>query len=128
MSAEELIALVLDSCARLAPTRHDHYFRSAGIAFYLDDLFSAMNVRAYSEATSLAGFGDVLILPRPAGHVNNTVRDCAWHLQQRPEPLPFIFVDNDSFSLSDQPRCCDWQIYWRASFDPLGGRRSGARI
>jgi hypothetical protein len=93
MSTEELIALVVSRCARLAATKHDHNFRSAAIAFNLGDLFSAMKVRAYSEAAGLAGFDDVLILPRPAGHVNNTVRDCAWYLQQKPETLRLIFFD-----------------------------------
>jgi hypothetical protein len=115
MSPKELIALVLNRYASLAATKHDHKFRPASFAFDLGDLFSETKVRAYSETANLAGFDDVLILPGAAGHASNFVRDCAWYLRQKPEPLPFIVVDT---TLS----------HYRISLVIVTGRSTGVQV
>jgi Hsp70 protein len=93
MSPAELVALVLRSLASFATTKYHHKFRLATIAMNSHDLAHERVVCSYAEAASLAGFQDIRVIHKAAGHVHNIINDHPWYLRPKLDLL-FIVVDD----------------------------------
>ena len=93
VTPEELLGLLLAEIVDFASKKYKQRFSPLTLALSFQELQSEKKVRTHAEAATLAGLGEVCVVPRAAGQANESFHGMAWYHHSNPGPMPFIVID-----------------------------------